>query len=342
MSSFGYSRRIRPAFTLIELLVVIAIIAILIGLLLPAVQKVREAANRAKCENNLKQIGLAIHGYHNDNRTLPPGRIGNGWTTWQVMVLPYLEQNSVFRLWDLRYRPSEQPGTFNPAPGGPNDPLPIKLAVFYCPSTRTPSSAALSVSYTTNASNNTTMNPAGTGDYGSCDGNKNDTGSLRSSIPTAVPAVASGIALGNAPKGTIVTSYKSQMSFLNVTDGTSNTLFVGEKHIRPVSYQGKGDDRSIYTADGNAFHERRVGTDTTGGVTTNYPLTTNPGLGIDGDGGANTATDPQANFIFGSKHAVVQFAFGDGSVRGLRPDLDLTTLTYLGLPSDGQVITTDY
>src|SRR5512145_733253 len=96
--------RQRPGFTLIELLVVIAIIAILIGLLVPAVQKVREAAARTKCQNHMRQLALALHGYHDAHRTLPPGGSGAPGgvnLSFHVYILPHVEQDNLHRLMNL-------------------------------------------------------------------------------------------------------------------------------------------------------------------------------------------------------------------------------------------------
>ena len=104
------SRSNRSGFTLIELLVVIAIIAILIALLVPAVQKVREAAQRAECSNNLKQIGIALHAFHDNKKQFPPGSArdeqwfgtGGGWgSSWMVFILPYVEQDALYKSWQF-------------------------------------------------------------------------------------------------------------------------------------------------------------------------------------------------------------------------------------------------
>src|SRR5439155_13816292 len=133
----------RTGFTLIELLVVIAIIAILIGLLVPAVQKVREAANRASCENNLKQLGLAMHNYHGTFKKFPRDAYGGitvdgvrlaAWNSWEnfsanYKLLPYLEQNPLYNQFGFT-------AAFVAFANGVAAPMQQKLSVFLCPSAK--------------------------------------------------------------------------------------------------------------------------------------------------------------------------------------------------------------
>ena len=117
----------RSGFTLVELLVVIAIIGILIGMLLPAVQQVREAARRADCLNKLRQIGLATHMFHDTNNAFPPARLTappdgadddcrNGCASWFVRILPHVEQGNMYAQWDLALDYSQQPESATATP----------------------------------------------------------------------------------------------------------------------------------------------------------------------------------------------------------------------------------
>jgi prepilin-type N-terminal cleavage/methylation domain-containing protein/prepilin-type processing-associated H-X9-DG protein len=325
-----------PGFTLIELLVVIAIIAVLIGLLLPAVQKVREAANRASCANNLKQIGLAMHNYHDARSFLPPDRPRNDWPTWAVLILPYIEQDAVYRLWDLQLRYLEQP---NPSPeAGPYngaDPCPHNIKTYFCPGRRSTDvgfsindiRAAGGPAYS-NALRGTfgsanAGRAGGLSDYASNAGSTGSNGALmiggnpKGVLPNGKPAPTdpnASSAWENSESGTRLTSWVGQTTLSTIDDGTSNTLLVGEKHIRPNSQWGKNEDRSVYDFNANCFN-RNAGVDIdSNNVQQTYPLLA--------DSAPDAQSNPNANAVFGGPHAgVCQFVFCDGSVKAIRNDL---------------------
>jgi type II secretory pathway pseudopilin PulG len=330
---------------LIELLVVIAIIAILIALLVPAVQKVREAAARTQCINHLKQIGLAIHGYHDTNRFLPPDRIVNDWATWAVLILPHLEQDAAFRRWNLQRRYAEQVT-------GTNDPRPFNVPVYYCPSRRGPT--GFSNQYTFAAGDGTTTltaSPGGLGDYVSVAGTANNDGALRISMPSGVinGAFVSGTGPFNkSGAGALVTNFSGKVRLVSISDGTSNTLLVGEKYVRPNSQWGKNEDRSVFDGNNQNNFRRFLGRDATSFSPMVY-VATDPPNPIIGD--YRLQADPKdpatglnisLNQCFGSWHTgICNFVLADGTVRSLSVNLSIDTLTLLGLPNDGQPVKLD-
>jgi prepilin-type N-terminal cleavage/methylation domain-containing protein/prepilin-type processing-associated H-X9-DG protein len=326
----------RPAFTLIELLVVIAIIAVLIALLVPAVQKVREAAARATCANNLKQIGLALHSYHDANKKFPPGYVdgntnpastpdndlGPGWG-WASFLLPYLEQTGVYNQINF----SQKVGT------GVNAQVSqLPLTIFQCPTD--PYQQAFPV-YDSSFTNPIAI--VAHGNYVGCNGWEE---CFNNAGGAAQGGGSDGLSGGYAQAGNGLFYRNSRYRVADVTDGLSNTIFVGER----------SGDHSPSTWTGAVPGGRCPAWMATQPPS---PYSAPPGPAYDNaDFGealvlahCNATHLPSADFpifdpdTFYSMHTGkgANFLFGDGSVHFLTANINPNTYQYLATIAGGEV-----
>jgi len=306
----------RRGFTLVELLVVIAIIGVLVALLLPAIQAARESARRIQCTNNLKQVGLAIQMYVDSKGTLPYTRL-DARETASLLLLPYLEQGNLFDLWDMGQRYYDQPDAVRLA----------TVPAYLCPSRRSAADAAGGSLSGDELQGSGTHVPGALSDYIACTGDPAgyiDYWAGQVSWVTATNGNYANGAFHYGPAGGGGNSVRLAM----ITDGLTNTIFFGEKHIPQVPADPTNDDPTTYgfgngRADSSAYNGDHTGSFRKAGV--GVPL-------------ARGETDP-SDFLFGSSHpGICQFVFGDGRVSALSVAMDEVVLGNLANREDGRVI----
>lgn len=321
------SSQIRRGFTLIELLVVIAIIAILIGLLLPAVQKVRDSAARAKCQNNLKQLALACHGYHDAIGTYPAGNTTTGnccgapsFSSWATDILPYIEQQNLFNRYTVTALNWAATNQFAIAQ---------QVKTMECPSDP-------------NVTRGTDRPGSGNGSniqyrfgsYRAVSGFSGFTGRVfwdtcepglinalpapfRGRLPQEWKGVLHGVGVNSAP-----CSMGTPETFTAITDGTSNTLLIGEY------YNNDLPRRSTFWAYSYTSYNQSSISDQSRILNFSY-LKCNSG----GPGGDNPCKRG-----FGAAHAGgIQFALADGSVRNISYNVDMRMLGFMATMAGGEI-----
>jgi prepilin-type N-terminal cleavage/methylation domain-containing protein/prepilin-type processing-associated H-X9-DG protein len=350
----------RQGFTLIELLVVIAIIAILIGLLVPAVQRVREAAARSQCSNNLKQIGLALHAHHDAKKTLPPGGMQtsiNGtacYTTWAIEILPYIEQNNLYK----QYNQSQQNQTTANNLVGQQP-----IVTYECPSDQhvglleVPASGPrpsgqlwMHGSYRANSGKANDKpafggNPPYRGFWDTYEPyfwpggilNRSYRGPLHATATAynGIPAQTTiDPSTGSNATGQSVSQLGGPEKFTNITDGTSNTFMVGELTLNEAITDpnaGAGENRGTFWAYTYASYNQSSFSLLSGTIGTNYNtcyLQYHP----------QPFAEHACKRAWGSNHTNgMNFVMCDGSVRWVTYSADLNILNAMATIAGGEV-----
>lgn len=301
----------KQGFTLVELLVVVSIIGVLVSMLLPAVQNVRESARRTECLNNLKQIGLSMHFYEGALMQIPPSRPADGFLTWPTLLLPFMEQKNLCDAFDMQAAYEDQ------------DPEAIKrgAAVMICPSRR----SRVEVSESERAGR-----PVGAvGDYAGNAGSHVHFLDFGWSLfeGEADGVFNSGLTEDNPVENRRLASpFTGRYTYASVTDGLSNTIFVGEKHLDPMHLREPDGwaDGSIYNGDQPATFTR-IG-----------------GILLEMAKRADGAFPPGEHPVWGSSHpGVANFVLGDGSVHSYDVDMKGEVLFRLCSRIDGLAVSGD-
>ncbi|MFN0196717.1 MAG: DUF1559 domain-containing protein [Planctomycetaceae bacterium] len=324
----------RKAFTLIELLVVIAIIAVLIALLLPAVQQAREAARRSACINNMKQIGLALHNYHDALLRFPPGCLGGGvgdphttGTNWRTFILPYIDQANIYNQLNFvgNFSTRGAAGSSIGLTNGNQVLTGVIVPVYRCPS---------NINDPLTPSAGSAMQNSGAGqmiDYVGVAGATPDPAGRAGVCVTSTSYAYNGTACANG-----VMTINECVSIAKIIDGTSNTLMVAEQS----GMVGVIDIRANYNGGWSGNYEKKPVSQMSGA---SYPYQTgvtsiaySPNAKTAGTGATGAY---QSNTIINSFHVGgIHGLLADGSVRFLSENMDFTVLTKIASRDDRTVV----